>query len=82
MATVQLYGRQGCHLCQDAVDRLTALAGPAGVGWTYTDVDDDPELRAEWGDMVPVLLVGERVVDWGALSEATLRAALVPAHDS
>lgn len=79
---VQLLRRQGCHLCDEAVAVLTRLAGPAGELWSESDVDADPELRAEWGDMVPVLMVGERVVDWGPLSEPTLRAALDAGHDS
>ena len=50
---VQLLTRQGCHLCADA----RAVLDEAGAAWSEIDVDTDPELRAEWGDMVPVLLV-------------------------
>lgn len=82
MAAVQLLRRNGCHLCDDAAERLAVLAGPAGLRWSETDVDSDPELRAEWGDMVPVLLVGDRVIDWGPLSDAALRSALAAVHES
>lgn len=82
MAPVVLLRRQGCHLCDEAAAALEALAGPVGTTWTETDVDGDPELRAEWGDMVPVLMVGDRVIGWGQLSEPTLRSALDAAHDS
>lgn len=50
---IQLLTRVGCHLCEDA----RGVLDRAGADWSEVDVDSDPELRAEWGDMVPVLLV-------------------------
>jgi glutaredoxin len=57
MKTVTLLGRAGCHLCDDAREVVLAVAGRAGASVTELDVDDDPELRAEYGDMVPVVLI-------------------------
>ena len=57
MRAVTVLGRAGCHLCDEALAVVTAVAGRTGASVTEIDVDSDPELRAEYGDMVPVVLV-------------------------
>lgn len=57
MKAVTLLGRAGCHLCDDARAVVLAVAGRTGASVTEIDVDTDPELRAEYGDLVPVVLV-------------------------
>ena len=58
---VQLLTRQGCHLCVVAAETLTRIAGEeAGLPVELVDVDADPELRAEYGDLVPVVLLDGR----------------------
>jgi glutaredoxin len=74
--TVELLARDGCHLCDDArrlVERVTAAAG---VRWTETDVDTDPALRAEFGDLVPVVRVDGKEIGYWRIDEARLRRAL------
>jgi glutaredoxin len=57
---VQLLTREGCHLCEVAAETLTRVAGEAGLPVELVDVDVDPELRAEYGDRVPVVLLDGR----------------------
>jgi glutaredoxin len=57
---VQLLTRGGCHLCEVAAETLTRVAGEAGLPVELVDVDVDPELRAEYGDRVPVVLLDGR----------------------
>ena len=57
MKEVTLLTRQGCHLCEDARSVVQAVATMSGCTVTEIDVDGDPELRAEYGDMVPVVLI-------------------------
>ncbi len=58
---VQLITRAGCHLCVVAEETLTRIAGEeAGLPVELVDVDSDPELRAEYGDRVPVVLLDGR----------------------
>jgi glutaredoxin len=74
--TVELLARDGCHLCDDArrlVERVTAAAG---VRWTEIDVDTDPGLRAEFGDLVPVVRVDGKEIGYWRIDEARLRRAL------
>ena len=57
---VQLLTREGCHLCVAAAETLTRIAGEAGLPVELVDVDGDLELRAEYGDRVPVVLLDGR----------------------
>jgi glutaredoxin len=52
-----LLTRPGCHLCEDA--RIAVRSATAGTDTQVQeiDVDGDPELRGEYGDMVPVVLI-------------------------
>jgi hypothetical protein len=55
---LQLMTRAGCHLCEQAATTLGQLAAEAGVEPPEAvDVDADPELQAEFGDRVPVVLL-------------------------
>ncbi|GGM04075.1 glutaredoxin family protein [Nakamurella endophytica] len=72
---IELLGRAGCHLCEAARQVVEQVAARTGAGWRELDVDLDPELRAEWGDMVPVVLVdgvcqGYFHIDGDRLAEA------------
>ena len=54
---LQLLTRAGCHLCEIAEETLDRVAAEAGLTPVTVDVDADPELRAEFGDRVPVVLL-------------------------
>ena len=54
---LQLVTRTGCHLCETAAETLAPIAAEAGLPVTPVDVDADPELQAEYGDRVPVVLL-------------------------
>jgi glutaredoxin len=54
---LQLLTRAGCHLCETAEETLVRIAAEAGLEPVAVDVDADPELRAEYGDRVPVVLL-------------------------
>ena len=57
---LELLTRAGCHLCVTAAETLGRIAAEAGVGTREVDVDADPELQAEYGDRVPVVLLDGR----------------------
>ena len=73
---VELLTRVGCHLCDDARRLVERVTGEAGVPWQERDVDGDPGLRAEYGDLVPVVLVDGRELGYWRIEEARLRRAL------
>ena len=56
-ARLQLLTRTGCHLCEIAAETLERIGAEAGLVPVAVDVDGDPELQAEYGDRVPVVLL-------------------------
>ena len=62
---IKLFGRQGCHLCDEAekvLDEVCAQGGVRieGVRIQKVDVDTDPELLKAYGDQVPVVTINGR----------------------
>jgi glutaredoxin len=57
---LQLLTRVGCHLCETAAETLERIGAEAGLTPQLVDVDADPELQAEYGDWVPVVLLDGR----------------------
>ena len=74
--TVELLSRAGCHLCDDARRLVERVTAEAGVRWTETDVDADPALRAEFGELVPVVRVDGKELGYWRIDEGRLRRAL------
>lgn len=78
-----LYGRAGCHLCEEARAVVARVCRERGTAWTEIDVDDPPlpgapDLFDAYGERVPVVTVdGSEVAQW-RVSEGVLRAALAP----
>nr|BFE47668.1 glutaredoxin family protein [Saccharothrix mutabilis subsp. capreolus] len=68
--------RADCHACEQAKADLERICGELGVGWDVQDVDTDRELRAEYGDRVPVILVDGEEHGYWKVEEDRLRAAL------
>ncbi|MCG8915479.1 glutaredoxin family protein [Actinokineospora sp. PR83] len=73
---VTVVTRQGCHACEVAEADVARICADLGVTWDTTDVDADPELRAEFGDRVPVILVDGDEHGYWKVEEPRLRAAL------
>ncbi|GAA4557324.1 glutaredoxin family protein [Pseudonocardia xishanensis] len=74
--TVTVITRADCHLCEVAEAEVARICGELGVAWTTEDVDADPELRAEYGDMVPVIQIDGRTHGYYRLEEDRFRMAL------
>lgn len=73
---VLLLGRPGCHLCEEAREVIERIAADLGVSWEERSIDDDPELRAQYSDQVPVTFVDGRRHAFWTVDEARLRRAL------
>ena len=54
-AHLVLYGRAYCHLCDDMIAALEALAPHLRFTLEVVDVDADPALEARYDERVPVL---------------------------
>ncbi|MCP2165991.1 glutaredoxin family protein [Goodfellowiella coeruleoviolacea] len=73
---VTLLTRAECHACAQAEADIRRICGELGVAWSSQDVDADAELRAEYGDRVPVILVDDVEHGYWSVEESRLRAAL------
>ena len=73
---VTLFGRAGCHLCDEARAVIERVAARAPLRLEEIDVDGDPALRAEYDTEVPVIEVNGREVARWRITEAALLSAL------
>lgn len=75
-----LYGRAGCHLCEDMAAGFHALFAETGIALRRVDVDADPALAARFGMSVPLLFAGEREICRYHLDPTAVRAWLTEAR--
>jgi glutaredoxin len=76
--TVTLITRADCPACARAEADVRRICGELSVDWVTEDVDADPELRAEYGDRVPVILIDGVEHGYWQVEEDRFRAALAP----
>ena len=74
--TVTVVSRVDCHACEVAIADVRRICGELDVPWEVVDVDADHELRAEYGDRVPVILIDGTEHGYWAVEEPRLRDAL------
>ena len=77
MTALRFVTRQNCQLCDDGKARVDRWAARLGYEVRDVDVDADPALAERYGDRVPVLLAGERVVADGRMPGSRLVAGLL-----
>jgi uncharacterized membrane protein len=58
MIFITLYTRPNCHLCEETLAQLQALNATIPHQITQIDIESDPRLLAQYGQRVPVLVVG------------------------
>jgi glutaredoxin len=75
---VVLYGRPGCHLCEDARVVVDRVCGELGEQWVEVDITTDPELEQRFGEEVPVTFVDGRQHDFWRVDPDRLTRALRP----
>ncbi|WP_062462768.1 glutaredoxin family protein [Demequina soli] len=73
---VTLYTRAGCHLCVDARAVVARVCDEAGETWADVDIDGDADLRARYGDDIPVATVDGETVGFWHIDPQRLREAL------
>ncbi|MBO1753653.1 glutaredoxin family protein [Allobranchiibius sp. CTAmp26] len=73
---ITLIGKPGCHLCDEARAVIAAVAADTGVGWVEVSILDDPALREQYAEQIPVTLVDGAQHDYWRVDEKRLRAAL------
>jgi len=71
-----LYTRAGCHLCDEMKTALRPIILEFTARLAEVDVDEDEELRAAYGNDVPVLFLATRKVAKHRLDAGQLRRQL------
>jgi glutaredoxin len=74
VAVLTVYGKPGCHLCDDARAAVREVLAGRDVGLREIDVTLDPVLERRYGERIPVVALDgeelfEYVIDAGALRE-------------
>jgi glutaredoxin len=76
MPVVTLYGKPGCHLCEDARAAVERVRLERPFQLEEIDISLDPVLHRRYGERIPVLaLEGEELFDY-VVDEAVLRERL------
>lgn len=57
MARVTLYGKPGCHLCDDARAIVERVRSQRPFELQEVDVTLDPTMHREYGERIPVLVL-------------------------
>jgi glutaredoxin len=57
--SVTVYTREDCHLCEQAIGTIEQVADDEGiaVALDLVDVDEEPDLREEYGERVPYVFI-------------------------
>ena len=64
MTVLTLYGKPGCHLCEDARAAVERVRAEREFELREVDVTLDPALMREYGERIPVIaLDGEEVLE-------------------
>ncbi|WP_028059683.1 glutaredoxin family protein [Candidatus Solirubrobacter pratensis] len=81
MTTVTLYGRPGCHLCDDAREALDRVRLRAPFRIEEIDITADDVLHARYLERIPVIAVdGEELFDYVVDEDALQRRILYRGH--
>lgn len=81
MALVELFSRTGCHLCEVAKSEIEALREELAPEHLFDlkefFIDGDPKLEAEYGIMVPVILINGKIHGYGRVERERMRSVLI-----
>ena len=75
-ATLTVYSRNYCHLCEEMIAALRELQGRFRFQFVIVDIDSDPVLEQRHGERVPVLVCGDRELCHTHLDTAEVTAFL------
>ena len=80
MPELQVYSREGCHLCEDMLDALQQFKNELAYTIKVYDIDDDPVLLERFNVLVPVVFLRNHEIMRYQFELATLKEALVDRH--
>lgn len=69
MRQVLVYSRSGCHLCEQAIAKLSQLKKNIDFELTVVDIDLNQELINLYSEQVPVITIDGQIHDFFKVDE-------------
>ena len=76
MTIVTIYGRTGCHLCEDALKVLLSLKDELNFEIEEILIDGNTELQALYGEQIPVTHIDGIHHDYWRVDPERFRSSL------
>jgi len=76
MTIVTIYGRTGCHLCEDALKVLQSLKDELNFEIKEILIDGDQELQSLYGEQIPVTQIDGVYHDYWRVDPERFRSSL------
>lgn len=79
---ITLYGKPGCHLCDEARAVIERVAADLGVAWEERDITRSEEDTRRYWEQIPVTVINGVQHDFWRVDEDRLRGAIAEARKS
>ncbi len=76
MTKITIYSRDGCHLCDDAINTLESLREELNFEIDVIDIDQNAELVKLYSDQVPVIHIDGIHHDFYKVDPVRFRSSL------
>lgn len=73
---VLVYSRSGCHLCEQAIAKITQLKNKNEFNLQIVDIDSSQELINLYSEQVPVITIDGQIHDFFKVDEDRFITAL------
>lgn len=73
---IELIGKPGCHLCEQALAVIEVVAQEEGVTWVERSILQDQELFDKYAEQIPVTIINGEVHDIWRVDAERLRQAI------
>ena len=64
MRKVTVISRNGCHLCEIAIDKINSVKDELKFELEIKLINNLPELEQEYGEQVPVIMIDNKIHDY------------------
>ena len=76
MTLITVYGRRGCHLCEDALQLLQSMQQELKFELEEILIDGNEELEKMYGEKIPVTLIDGKHHDFWRVDPDRFRSSL------
>ncbi len=76
MTKITIYSRDGCHLCDDAINTLESMREELNFEIDVIDIDQNAELVKLYSDQVPVIHIDGMHHDFYKVDPVRFRSSL------